>query len=145
MPVDTKSISLMDYITNDAYLKDSENPLVAYTITNYWSNMMDATSKYLGLEEKTAKLASASREGEKFNLADFLVPEDKKVFKYIESENKTELAQTLSKEQLEFANFVIDNLAKMRDYLIENQQLEKYRNNYITHIDKSFLEKVKNY
>jgi hypothetical protein len=72
------------------------------------------------------------------------VPEDKEVFAYLESENKGEMAKTMTIAQLRMAEWLRKEFEGMRDYLIKNQQLKGYRENYITHIRKDFLETWKN-
>ena len=99
----------------------------------------------MDFEKKIERLTKESRASVGRSISDRLVPEDAKVFAYIESENKVDMAKTLTVQQLSLANTIIDFFAQVRDYLVENNQLEKYRTNYITHIEKSWMEKLKNY
>lgn len=139
------TIGRIEYYLNDAYLKDSENPLIKQMVGEYRKNNMQQMKTYMDFEKKIEKLVHAARKSVGRSISDIIVPEDKQVFKYIESENKPEMAKNLTAEQLELANEIIDFFAQARDYLVENKQLDAYRSNYITHIEKSWMEKVKNY
>ena len=105
---------------------------------------LKADAKTLIAEEQLDKLVKKARKSEDRTIGDRLVPEDTKIFDYIESTNKPALAREMTDEQLEVANFLIGQFEQMRDYLIQSEQLKQYRENYIVHIRKDFLEVWKN-
>lgn len=78
-------------------------------------------------------------------LANRIAPTDENIFRYLEADSATklELAKRMTTEELNAAQFIIDKYAEVRDYLVSRGQLDRYRSNYITHIQRSFLEGMK--
>ena len=147
LPPDTKTTKSIDYYMNDAYLTESENPTIRALVGEYWINQLTQEKNFLSLEKKINDLAIKSRRSISRWLGDILVPEDKQVFNYIESYDKPSLAKTMTPEQLDLANAIISFMTQARDYLVQNQQLNRvvWDDRYITHLEKSWLEKIKNY
>lgn len=74
-----------------------------------------------------------------------LVPQDKLVFTWLDSppEIKKQVQKKMTKAEMDLALYIHHNYAKMRDYLIKVKALDRYRENYITYTQRSFLEAYK--
>lgn len=115
--------------------------------------MVEETSKAVAasnvrfheLKNRFNKLMIKARASKPRGIADRVVPTDDIVFDFLDSDSATklELQKRMTPEQLNVARFVMDEYARVRDYLISKQQLDAYRTNYITHTQRSFLEALK--
>lgn len=104
---------------------------------------IDADINFNRIREKTNELAKKARASRPRRLLDRLVPTDELVVKYLEegdTEIKGKIAAKMTPQELEFANYIRDRYADMRDYLIKHEQLDRYRENYYTHKPRSFWE-----
>jgi hypothetical protein len=91
--------------------------------------------------ESKIKLARNSR---KRTLGDIIAPTDDKIFSWLESDkdNKVLIEKTMTKEEIDVAEFIQEKYASARDYLLNQGALKNYRSDYITHIRRSFLEAI---
>lgn len=134
---------LVDRLRWDTPLAES-NEFMNLLVEEKDMAFLKADAKTLIAEEQVDKLTKKARKSIKRTIGDRLVPEDPQVFEYLESDKKSELAKDMTPEQLELATWLEKEFETMRDYLIQNEQLKSYRENYITHIRKDFLETWKN-
>ena len=115
--------------------------------------MVEETSKavaasnvrFFDVKEKFNKLMMDARASKSRGVVDRFVPTDDIVFDFLDSDSATklELQKRMTPEQINVARFVMDEYARVRDYLVSKQQLDAYRTNYITHTQRSFLEALK--
>lgn len=86
-----------------------------------------------------------ARKSRSRSLLNKAIPTDDMVFDWLDSDagTKLELAKRMTAEELDVARFVYNKYAEVRDYLINKGQLDKYRTNYITHVQRGFLEALK--
>lgn len=133
-----------DKISWDTVLAD-QNPFYKWLVDKTNENLMQGEANYFTLENETNELVKKARKSRKGKLGDILVPQDKHVFAWLEADNndKVLLSGSMTKEELDLAYFLQNQYAKMRDRLIERGAMKKFRENYITHIRKKFLETYK--
>ena len=101
---------------------------------------LEAEARFLMIEHEANKLIKKARKSRKRSLADRIAPKDELIFSYLEASDKTEIAAEMTNQELEAAEFIRRSYEQMRDYLIANNMMEKYREDYITHIRRGFLE-----
>ncbi|RKY34199.1 MAG: hypothetical protein DRP78_06900, partial [Candidatus Omnitrophota bacterium] len=103
---------------------------------------LNAEARFLQVETKVNKLVSLARKSKKRNIVDVLIPTDKLIFKYLESDNagKLKLAQNMTPAEIKAAKYIREKYAEMRDYLIQFEVLKRYISNYTVHIRRGFLE-----
>jgi len=131
----------------DAFRYDTalaeRNPFYEVLVDDTNREMLQADQRFIELKDKTNRLISASRKSRPRSILGRLIPTDENIFKYLESENKAEIAKDMTPAEIEAAEFIRGTYSVVRDYLIERQMLNRSRENYITHIRKGFLEKWK--
>lgn len=132
-----------DKFNYDAALAE-KNPLYKYMVTEFTGKIVETDKILLQIEGKLNELAKASRLSKKRRISDKLVPQDKIVFQYLETprQEKDLFARDMkmTKEELEYAQFVEALYRKWRDVLIDKGTLKKWREAYITHTSRSFFE-----
>jgi len=135
--------SLVDTMRWDTALAESD-PFMNLLVKTKDIAFLNASAVDISTIEVVDKLAKASRKSVTRAIGDRLVPEDEQVFDYLESENKEELARSMTNEQLAFAEYIKGRYLEMRDYLIMNGQLEEFIKEYAPHIRQDFFETLKN-
>lgn len=135
------NINWTDKFRYDTNLAE-QNPFYQLMVDAWNKSFITAEARFLEYEERINELVRAARQSRERGLLDKLVPTDNRIFDYIEtpSAEKAEKALELTTEELEAANYIIDRYAEFRDYLVQHNVLEKYREDYITHIRRGFLE-----
>ncbi|EKE25868.1 MAG: hypothetical protein ACD_5C00016G0017 [uncultured bacterium] len=116
------------------------NPFYRLVVEETNIATLNAEARFLEIEHEANKLIKAARKSRKRSLADRIAPKDELIFSYLESADKTEIAKDMTNEELEAAEFIRRSYEQMRDYLIANDMMDKYREDYITHIRRGFLE-----
>lgn len=118
------------------------NPFYAMMVDSVNKEVLNAEARYLDIEEQINKLMGAARKSRGRSILDRFIPQDKRIFAYLEATDadKTTLAKKMTQEEIAAADYIKDQYARMRDYLIQQGTLKKYRQDYITHIRKGFLE-----
>lgn len=137
-------ISEFDRFRYDTALAEKNNfyKLMVDTVNK---NLLNAEARFLEIEKTTNDLIKKARKSRSRGLLERFIPQDKRIFKYLESpdtEKKT-LEKVMTKEEIEVVNYIRDKYIEMRDYLVQMETLKKYRNDYITHIRRGFLEQWK--
>ncbi|MFZ5365442.1 MAG: zeta toxin family protein [Patescibacteria group bacterium] len=122
-----------------------KNPFYAYVIDQFNKYELQATKEYLDRKKEINVLVNKARKSRERSLFDKLIPTDKIVFEYLESNDalKEKLSEGMTKEELDLAGFLQADFFRMRNELIKKEALKKYRENYITHVQRGFLEAVK--
>ena len=92
----------------------------------------------------TKRARKSRRKADGIKLKQLVAPTDPLVFAWLDgnAEKKAELAKEMTMEEMDLAQYLQGMFEQMRNYLMANDTLEKYRTNYITHMRKSFLETV---
>lgn len=122
-----------------------KNPLYKIMVDETVKNILDADYRYYQTEKKINDLVRKARKSTKRSAGDLIIPTDKKIFEWLEASDvvKDDLAKYMTSAELDAAKFIRQEYSDMRDVLIQQDVLEKYRSNYITHIRGGFLESVK--
>lgn len=132
----------LDRLRFDAALAE-KNPFYHMIVAETNSATLEAEQRFIAIEAETNRLIKAARKSRRRGILDRLIPKDTVIFKYLEAPNKTDLASEMTKEELEAAEFIRKSYEGMRDYLVEREMLKQYRENYITHVRKGFLETLR--
>jgi hypothetical protein len=100
------------------------------------------------LEKKVNALLKAARKsriqqmslGKKILFS--FVPTDSNVFKWLDGDlaTKEKLAKDMTREEMAAALFMQEYFVGARDHLVANEMMKEYRENYITHIRRGFME-----
>jgi hypothetical protein len=134
-------VSPMDKFRFDTALAD-QNPFYKFLVDETNASLLDGEQKFLEYDREIDNLVTAARDSRKSSVIDALIPTDDLVFEYMETpaENKMAVAEKMTDEELALAHYMQARFAQFRDYLIQQGTLEKYQDNYITHIRRGFLE-----
>jgi len=97
-------------------------------------------TRFLEDKKQINKLIRAARKSRPRSVGDYFVPTDTRIFEYLESENKAEKAKDMTEAELKAAEYIRERYEEVRNYLLEKKMLDKFRENYITHVRKTFLE-----
>jgi hypothetical protein len=97
-------------------------------------------TRFLDKKKQVNKLIKAARRSRPRSVGDYFVPTDTRIFEYLESENKAEKAKDMTEAELKAAEYIREKYEEVLNYLIEKKMLDKFRENYITHVRKTFLE-----
>lgn len=121
----------------------NQNPFYKLMVEGFNEAILKGDAEYIALVNKTNKLVKESRKGTSF--ANRIVPTDNKVFEYLSATNKTNIAKTMTKAELETAEFMRSEFAKALAYEYEMKILQKssYEDSYITNIRRGFFEGIK--
>lgn len=129
----------LDRLRYDTSLAE-KNPFYRLLVDETNQAMLSGEARFLSVEKRINDLIKKARSSSDRSFIDRLVPTDKKIFAYLESNKKAELAKDMTNDELIAAEAIREQFAIMRDYLVSKKQLENVRENYITHIRRGFLE-----
>jgi hypothetical protein len=134
-------VGQMDRFRFDASLAE-QNPFYRLMVDETNASILDAEQRFFNLEKEVDDLTKKARASRKQGIVDKLIPTDERVFGWLEadSETKKALAKDMTDQEIDLASYLQSRFADFRDYLIQHKALEKYRENYITHIRRGFLE-----
>ncbi len=132
----------------DKFLYDSplsrKNPFYKVMVDNTNLAEVEAGGRFFKIKRETEKLITEARSSRKKSPIDKLIPTDKMIFDYLEgdAETKIQLAIRMTPQEYKAANYIKDEYEKVRDYLLEQEVLKKnqYKQNYVTHTRRGFLE-----
>lgn len=120
-----------------------ENPFYDVVVRKINGSLVEGNIRFAQFEDELDNLLNAARKSKPRGITQRAVPTDDAIFKYIESPNKEELVDTLTPEELQAANFLIDRYAEAKEYLLRENVMNKYVQDYVTHIRRSGLEAYK--
>lgn len=105
-------------------------------------SILDAEQRFYEMEKEVDALIFKARRSRRQGLVDRLVPTDKLVFEWLEADSvkKKAISERMTKEELALAVYLQARFAQFRDYLVQREVLKQYREDYITHIRRDFLE-----
>lgn len=135
-----------DKISYD-YALSNKNPLYNFMVESYLKeNMKYATTK-LEIQDTLWVLLKKSRESTARNIKEKIIPSDDIVVDYLEAkpEVKTQmiLENKLTQENLELANYVQELFLNYKKVLSERKVIDKFLDEYVTHMAKSIPEVYK--
>lgn len=135
-----------DKISYD-YALSNKNPLYNFMVESYLKeNMKYATTK-LEIQDTLWILLKKSRESTKRSIEEKIIPSDDIVVDYLEAkpEVKTQmiLENKLTRENLELANYVQELFLNYKKVLSERKVIDKFLDEYVTHMAKSIPEVYK--
>lgn len=125
-----------------------ENGMFAWLVDERIKAKVQQKAEMIEFEKEMIPIAKKARDsrakklGTKEKIINKISPTDEMVFDYIESENKEEFAQAneMTKEEIEFAEFLIGRLFEpAREYLTSEYGMND-RENYVTHIRRTASE-----
>lgn len=143
--VNNIKVGEFDQMRWDAVLAE-RNPFYKMMVDETASAFLNAEARTLKTEDEVNKLikkARASKDAKPFErIKKAFIPTDKQIFDYLESspEAKKKLAENMTPEELDAAVYIQKKYAEIRDYLVQTDTLKAYRENYVTHIRRGFLE-----
>lgn len=129
----------LDRMRYDSALADV-NPFYKLIVDETNIAELTAEARFLAIEHEANKLIKKARKSRRRSIADRLVPKDDRIFEYLESSDKESVAKDMTTEEVEAAEFIRRMYEEMRDYLVAAEQLASYKNDYITHVRRDFLE-----
>ncbi len=135
--------------TIDKFLYDvafaRQNPLYKIMVENANHATIEAGKRFYEIKNVAEKLMREARKSRPRRFVDKLVPTDQMIFDYLSGDplTKIEIAKRMTPEEIKASLYIQQQYSIMRDYLVNQGTLEKYRQNYITHIRRSFLEMLK--
>lgn len=134
-------VTPMDKFRFDTALAE-KNPFYKFLVDETNASMLEGEEKFLEYDREIDDLVKKARDSRKAGIVQKMIPTDDLVFKYMEAkaEEKPGIAKEMTDEEIDLANYMQARFAQFRDYLIQHGTLEKYRENYITHIRRGFLE-----
>jgi len=129
------------------YTFAQQSPLHKAVVEKITAAQLSASRRFNTFENALDPLVREARASRKRGvgkrLGDAFVPTDKRVFDYLQSANKEVLAKEMTPAELRLANFLQKHYLEARDYLLKEKVMDKYVNDYITHIRRTGLEAVK--
>ena len=142
--LDTIKATAFDNFRWDTSLAE-KNPFYGLLVETTIKGLMTAEARVHEIENRVFELAKKSEKSKGRTLTEKLIPQDKQVFEYLEAQAdmKSVLAAEMTPEQLDLANYMKEYFGQALEYLIKTQAIERGRENYITHIRRSFLETLK--
>lgn len=140
--IDQFKITEFDRIKWDTLLAE-KNEVFKYIVEKLAASRYVREAEYLDIQKQTNKLAGKI----KTTLGEKLIPQQKKIMQYLESDNtgKRKIAEQMTDAELELAEYMRDNLWQVYQELITAESLKgsRFADKYITHIRRGFLEAVK--
>lgn len=133
------NVSWMDKFRYDTALA-RQNPFYDVVVKKINGSLVEGNIRFAQFEDEFDDLLRAARKSQPRSLGERLVPTDERIFKYIEAENKADLVDELTPEELKAANFLIDRYQDAKEYLLREKVMDKYIEDYVTHIRRSGLE-----
>ena len=137
--LDNIKVEALDRYRYDTALAE-RNPFYGLMVDTVNTSMLNAEARYLKVEEKINSLINAARKSRPQGIVGKFVPQDKQIFQWLESTDEVKKTLQLTNEELEAAQYIQKQYAEMRDYLVQFGTLKKYRQDYVTHINRGFLE-----
>lgn len=139
--LDTIPVSWTDNFKFDSALAET-NPFYNMMVVETNRKLLEAEGRVHEVEEKLFDLARKSEKSRGRSLKARLVPQDEQVFDYLEApaDEKEAVAKDMTPEQVDLADFMQQYFSGALEYLLKVGALEKGRENYFTHMRRTFLE-----
>lgn len=139
--------SALDNLSFDSALAE-RNPYYNFLVNRTQTHILNGERHFLEVQNKVndlAKKAGASRDrGMIGSIKQSLIPKYDEIVKYLEApmEEKAIFAKALTKEELDYANYIQQYYSQAYDHLVKIKELygSRYVDQYFTHTRKQFLE-----
>jgi len=135
-------VSEWDRVRQDVALSE-QNPLYKILVEETHRGFIGADLKYRTFERELERLTIKARQSKDRGIIERAIPTDDIVFQWMEAENKADLEESMTPEELELAQFLQNEYAKALEYLVKTEALKTGRENYITNVRRGFFEALK--
>ena len=143
----TVTPSALDNLSFDSALAE-RNPYYNFLVNRTQTHILNGEKHFIEVQNKVndlAKKAGASRDrGMIGSIKQSLIPKYDEIVKYLEApmEEKSIFAKALTKEELDYANYIQQYYSQAYDHLVKIKELygSRYVDQYFTHTRKQFLE-----
>lgn len=142
--IETIDISQFDMFKGDAALSEKD-PFFNLIVSMMTGKMLQAKAKFIDIEKQANELAKKSNKSRGLTLKEKLIPQDKQIQTYIESEsdNKIALSEDMTPEQIEYAHYMQRTFKNVYEQMLQDQVINNSRftdDNYYAHIRRGFVE-----
>lgn len=139
--------SALDNLSFDSALAE-RNPYYNFIVNRTQTHILNGEKHFIEVQNKVndlAKKAGASRDrGMIGSIKQSLIPKYDEIVKYLEApmDEKATFAKALTKEELDYANYIQQYYSQAYDHLVKIKELygSRYVDQYFTHTRKQFLE-----
>jgi len=148
--LDNMKVNPLDSMKYDSALAN-KNPFFGFIVKKTQEKILIGEQIYLEKERKIndlARKAKKSRKGGILNkLSSAVIPTNEEIISYLEAtpDNKEEFAVKLTKEELDYANYIEQYYNEAYNHLVQIKELygSRFVDQYFTHTRKTFLENWK--
>jgi len=145
-PEDIKPVhsDWMDSYRWDTALRE-QGPIYQLVVETMTRKQIAAELRAHEIESEVYAMAKKAHKSSPKTLTEKLIPQDEKIIAYLEApaEEKSKVAATMTKEELALAHYAQQYYADFLQYLLSIRAIDRGRQNYFTHVRRSFLETVK--
>ena len=123
-----------------------EHPFFEWLVLRKNENILEANARIIELSDKLDNLIKAARISRKRGIIERLIPTDKEIVKWLESNiaDRITLAEKMTFEELKTAEFMDNTFREYYDFLvkrhIEKQWDSRFVDKYFPHARRGFLE-----
>lgn len=142
--LETIKVKEWDEYKWDTALAES-NPFYKMLVNETTRKLLEADFRYHEIQNEVYRLARASEKSRGRTLVERAIPQDRQVMEYMETpiEERDALIESMTPEQIDFANYMEQYFRTALEYLIKTKSLSRGRENYFVHMRRTFLENVK--
>lgn len=133
----------------DRFLTDitlqKRNPLYKVMVENVNRSTIASAQRFNEIKQEFQSLMEDARKSRKRGLLSRLAPTDDLIFDFQEAtdEQRVSLMKKMTPEEIKAALYIKQQFARVRDHLMEQGTLKRYRRDYITHMRRDLLEIIK--
>ena len=124
-----------------------QHPLFDLLVSKYNESYLKAAGRSIEVERKADNLITKARKSIGQSLGEKMVPTDAKIVEWLESDNRAAVAETMTKEQLDAAEYMDGIYQEYYDWLskreLEKKFSSRFEDKYFPHIRRGFLEAFK--
>lgn len=140
-------VSAFDNLRFDTALAEA-NPYYNFVVNRTQTHMLVGEANYLEVQNKINELASAANKSRNRGLLgsvrQAIIPKHEEIVAYLEAPmaDKEAIARTLTKEELDYANYIQQYYSEAYEHLVKIKELygSRYVDQYFTHTRRNFLE-----
>lgn len=147
--IEMKDLSAVKTSWGDVFKWDSvlreKDPFFELLVHDMATAEMAANLRIHDLETRVYDLAKKSDKSRNRTVGEKALPKDEQIMAWLEAPaaQKEAIAHQMTGEQLDYAHFMIQYFADALEYLMSIKAIEKGRENYITHVRKTFMENAR--
>lgn len=138
------TVAWSDHFKWDSALREKD-PFFELLIHEMTTASLSADMRVHDIETKVFELAGKSEKSRRRSVSERAIPQDPQIMAWLEAaaSEKGVIAQQMTPEQIDYAHFMMQYFAEALQYLLSIKAIEKGRENYITHVRKTFFENVR--